>query len=82
MSELRGWVQAIVRLPGINDVDDAGHVYQCVKTKNGFRFLNDCHFALLAMDADRGHLDETSIGIRSRKHRNCHKLRNSHEQIT
>ncbi|WP_447500127.1 hypothetical protein [Acinetobacter oleivorans] len=55
MSEINfnGWIRTIDRLPSIEEADDAGHVYQCEKTNNGFRFLNDCHIALLRMDKDR-----------------------------
>ena len=53
---LNGWIRTIDQLPTIVDADDAGHVYQCQETANGYVFLNDCHFVLLKMDHDRNHL--------------------------
>lgn len=56
--KLNGWIKTIDQLPTLDDADDAGHVYQCVKTDDGFKFLNDCHFFLLKMDADRNCISE------------------------
>ena len=53
---LNGWIRTKDQLPTIVDADDAGHVYQCYETANGFCFLNDCHFVLLKMDHERNGL--------------------------
>lgn len=54
---LGGWIRAVDQLPTLADADDAGHVYQSIKTGEGFKFLNDCHFSLLHFDKDRNALN-------------------------
>ncbi len=54
---LGGWIRAVDQLPTLADADDAGHIYQSIKTNEGFKFLNDCHFSLLRFDKDRNALN-------------------------
>lgn len=51
-----GWIKAIDQLPTLDDADDAGLVFQCEETPEGFKYLNNIHIELLKMDSDNNHL--------------------------